>query len=215
MKTLFILLICGTLFGDTWTRVTTETSSTKPFRNLKYAFNALITTNGTQGIANSIKPFSDAKYAINIIIATNEEGKCAMITRLADGGISLTNKLDDIYLQSADKVEVAGDRGYPYCTDSSGSNITIISTLRLATSAITADYTVTSNNYFLACSGTLTNTLPSAPDNPGQIFVIKNTGTGIVYIYSSDGIDTVAYQTLPSQFDSVNLISDGTSWNKY
>ena len=76
--------------------------------------------------------------------------------------------------------------------------------------AVTAAYTVADRTYVLA-SGTFTVTLPTASTCAGRRYTIKNTGTGIITI--SPNVDGSS-QTLPAQYDLIEVLSDGTNYWK-
>ena len=121
-----ILLTAFSFGAETWTHVTDETSSVKPFRSTRYAFNALVTTNGTQGIANAVKPFTDARYAINSIVVTNESGEWAMAVRLVSGDPASLEEMQAMTngcLQVSNQVTVASNQGYLKSLDSTGTNV--------------------------------------------------------------------------------------------
>lgn len=62
----------------------------------------------------------------------------------------------------------------------------------------TGTYTILSTDYTINCNGTFTVTLPTAVEIQGKIFVIKNSGSGVITINttSSQTIDTPTSQTL-------------------
>jgi hypothetical protein len=79
---------------------------------------------------------------------------------------------------------------------------------------ISTTYSISSDDYFIECtSGTFNVTLPTAVGSAGKIYVVKNSGTGIVTIdtTSSETIDGVLTKTL-NQYDSVILESNGANW---
>ena len=65
--------------------------------------------------------------------------------------------------------------------------------------AITGTYTVTSDDYAVDCtSGTFIVSLPSAVGITGKIYVIKNSGAGVITVAAAGGqlIDGSASKTL-------------------
>ena len=94
----------------------------------------------------------------------------------------------------------------------------------LATNLVskTTTYTVTINDYTILCNGTFTVTLPTtttfiAGVDPagvkiGQVFVIKNTGTGTITVSSTANIDGSTTFTLGTQYQSVSVQWDGTQY---
>lgn len=94
----------------------------------------------------------------------------------------------------------------------------------LATNIVskTTTYTVTVNDYTILCNGTFTVTLPTATTflsgaDPqgvkiGQVFTIKNTGTGTITVSSTANIDGSTTFTLGTQYQSVSVQWDGTQY---
>ena len=79
--------------------------------------------------------------------------------------------------------------------------------------AVSSTYTVNTSNYLVDCtSGTFTVTLPTSVGIAGQIFVIKNSGSGTITLSTTGGqtIDGSSTKTLP-QYASVTVQSDGTN----
>lgn len=78
----------------------------------------------------------------------------------------------------------------------------------------TSSTTLNKYDYTVACNGTFTVTLPSATGNLGQIFVIKNIGTGAITIAttSSQNIDGGTSATINMQWSSITVQSNGTQY---
>lgn len=91
----------------------------------------------------------------------------------------------------------------------------ILKSLSLPYVAKTTTYSITASDYTIDCtSGTFTVTLPTAASIAGRIYVIKNTGTGVITIAttSSQTIDGVVGATLSTQYSSLTVQSDGANW---
>jgi len=90
--------------------------------------------------------------------------------------------------------------------------------VRMGYVAKTANYTLTTSDYTVDCtSGTFTITLPTAVGTSGygQIFNIKNSGTGIITINttSSQTIDGQASGAITlNQYDNLMVQSNNTNW---
>ena len=81
--------------------------------------------------------------------------------------------------------------------------------------AKTSNYTITTSDFLIDCtSGTFTVTLPTAVGIEGQCFVIKNSGTGIITVAttSSQTIDGVTTQVIPTQYSSFKVMSNNANW---
>ncbi|MFN5425576.1 MAG: hypothetical protein ACK5A2_09385 [Bacteroidota bacterium] len=81
---------------------------------------------------------------------------------------------------------------------------------------ISATYTATtSDDYFInITSGTFTLNLPTAATPYGQVYVIKNSGTGTITVdpNGSQTIDGATTFTMNVQNGSITIIGDGSNW---
>jgi len=96
---------------------------------------------------------------------------------------------------------VAGPMGVP------GTGSTPLINISATYTALAADYTINAiNNTFVV-------TLPTAVGISGKIYVIKNSGTGIISLATTGGqlIDGLATQTLPI-YVSYTVQSNNTGW---
>lgn len=94
----------------------------------------------------------------------------------------------------------------------------------LATNIVnkTTTYTATVNDYTILCNGTFTVTLPTATTflsgaDPqgvkiGQVFTIKNIGTGTITVSSAANIDGSTTFTIGAQYQSISVQWDGTQY---
>jgi hypothetical protein len=78
----------------------------------------------------------------------------------------------------------------------------------------TSAYNILTSDDCVLSSGTFTLTLPTASGNIGQVFTIKNIGTGVITIgtTSSQMIDGIATYIIRTTNSSAILISDGSNW---
>jgi len=79
-----------------------------------------------------------------------------------------------------------------------------------ASTGLTLDVT----HSIVNCTGTFTVTLPQASTCTGRIYTINNISTGVITIdaYSTELIDGVQTKTIPTQWSSYTIQSNGTSW---
>jgi hypothetical protein len=94
-----------------------------------------------------------------------------------------------------------------------GSGSGIVRSVNTISSPTTAGATATTD-YVYFVSGTTTLTLPTAVGNSNR-YTVKNTGSATVTVAttSAQTIDGSATATLPVQYTSIDLISDGANWN--
>lgn len=81
--------------------------------------------------------------------------------------------------------------------------------------AISGTYSVTATDCVIDCTAnTFTVTLPTAAGIQGQVFTVKNSGTGVITVAAAGGefIDGAATQILPVQYQSISMISTNTGW---
>lgn len=77
------------------------------------------------------------------------------------------------------------------------------------------DYTASLTDSVLIGTATLTFTLPAVSGNSGLSYRIKNAGTGTVTV-DGDGaeeIDGDTTVTLDVQYESIDVVCDGTEWH--
>lgn len=81
--------------------------------------------------------------------------------------------------------------------------------------AITSTYAILISDYTVDCtSGTFTATLPTAVGVTGQIYTIKNSGTGVVTLATTGGqtIDGSGTLSISTQYQSYTIQSNGSNW---
>jgi hypothetical protein len=77
----------------------------------------------------------------------------------------------------------------------------------------TANYTNLITDYTINCNGTFTNILPNVADASNKFFRIKNIGAGVIYVDGNGvNIDDATMQELTSQYDSIDVGSDGVQY---
>lgn len=88
-------------------------------------------------------------------------------------------------------------------------------TSQMAITSQSEDYTATTADYTINCIGaTFTVTLPTAAGIAGRIYVIKNSGGGIVTVAaaSAETIDGDVTKPLSVRYTQVTVQSDGANW---
>ena len=123
------------------------------------------------------------------------------------GALIAANNLSDV-----DDVSISRTNLGVYSTTETENAIAL-----RAISTKTANYTLTSSDYTIlgdATSGAITLTLPSAASHTGRLYNIKriNAGTFTVTVASTDSIDGGATAVLSSQYASITVQSNGTTW---
>ncbi len=86
-------------------------------------------------------------------------------------------------------------------------------------SAITskvANYTATTDDEVILCSGTFTVSVYTAIGNTGKKLTIKNTSTGVISVdpFSSETIDGSTLIQIDYQYQAITIISDGANWQR-
>ena len=86
---------------------------------------------------------------------------------------------------------------------------------RLPSRTVTATYTILDNDAIVLGNGTFAVTLPFAKPSTNRSLVIKNIGSGTVTVTAQSGefIDGDATYPMAAQYDTVQIISDGTDWH--
>lgn len=75
-------------------------------------------------------------------------------------------------------------------------------------------YTANANDYTINCTGTFTVTLPTSVGISGRIYIIKNSGVGVITVATTGGetIDGLTTQALPTQYSSLTIQSTGSAY---
>ena len=80
----------------------------------------------------------------------------------------------------------------------------------------TASYNITTSDRTVNCTAnSFTLTLPTAVGDTGRVFVIKNSGSGIISVTTSDGIQTIDGDVtveLATQWEALSVQSTGSGW---
>lgn len=87
--------------------------------------------------------------------------------------------------------------------------------LKVKYTPVSGTYTVAAGDCVVDCTAnTFTVTLPTAAGVQGQIYTVKNSGTGVITVAAAGGefIDGAASQILSVQYESITLVSTGTAW---
>jgi len=87
--------------------------------------------------------------------------------------------------------------------------------LKVKYTPVSGTYTVAANDCVVDCTAnTFTVTLPTAAGAQGQIYTVKNSGTGVITVAAAGGefIDGAATQLLVVQYQSISMISTNTGW---
>lgn len=81
--------------------------------------------------------------------------------------------------------------------------------------AKTGAYTATDADYVIDCTAnTFTVTLPASSGRTGRILIIKNSGAGTITVdgNGAETIDGAATYSLSVQYETIQIMSDGTNW---
>jgi len=83
---------------------------------------------------------------------------------------------------------------------------------KVVVSTYTSDVTLSASDELVLCNGTFTATLPPVGSCESKLYYIKNIGTGVITVSTSDTIDGETTISLSSQDDFIAIISDKTEW---
>lgn len=81
--------------------------------------------------------------------------------------------------------------------------------------AKTGTYTAGATDYVINCTAnTFTVSLPTAVGITGRVYVIKNSGTGVITVdpNGAQTIDGLSAYTLAVQYESITVMSNGANW---
>jgi hypothetical protein len=95
------------------------------------------------------------------------------------------------------------------------STLQVSGSLSVAYTVQTTTYSILPTDHSVNCtSGTFTATLPTAVGATGRIYIIKNSGTGVITIAttSAQTIDGSSTKTLSVQYSGVTVQSTGSNW---
>lgn len=87
--------------------------------------------------------------------------------------------------------------------------------LKVKYTSISGTYTIALTDCVVDCTAnTFTVTLPTAIGLQGQIFTVKNSGTGVVTVAAAGGefIDGAATRIIAVQYESLTIVSTNTGW---
>ena len=97
---------------------------------------------------------------------------------------------------------------------SDGTNWLRVQNKKINYIAITGNYTATdADNLIEITSGSPTVTLETAVGRQGQLYTVKNSGTGIATV-DGDGTETIDGDLTKEliQYDAMKIMSNGTNW---
>ena len=186
---------------------------TTPAASLAVNGKALINTNTDNGVdalqVNGSMNVSARATATNLSVTTNATvGGTLNVTGSTTLGAVTTGAIN---ASSVDADTGNGSFGNVY----SGGIVQMLG-VNVKYRNISATYTATtSDDYFInITSGTFTLNLPTAATPYGQVYVIKNSGTGTVTVdpNGSQTIDGATTFTMNVQNGSITIIGDGSNW---
>jgi hypothetical protein len=109
----------------------------------------------------------------------------------------------------------AANNGDVWAFPAGGGTLSVVGgTLSLAYNAQSGTYAVQDSDGIVnATSGTWTATLPSAVSRDGRVFIVKNSGAGVITVAGSGGqtVDGAASVTVASGA-AVRVASNGANW---
>jgi len=157
----------------------------------------------------------------NILQVTGLNGQLIPVTLSGAGGVTGTGTSGTIVLWSgASTIADSSNITESGTVVSLSGSLLVANGLSMATVAKTSGYTATAADYTILCdasSAAFTVTLPAATSHTGRIYHIKKTdssGNGVtVDGNGSETIDGATTQVISTQYDSLMIQCDGTTWH--
>jgi Head domain of trimeric autotransporter adhesin len=161
------------------------------------------TTTGILGGGNTAYLYSTGN---NLAIGNSSASRDIMIFT---GGTSAANE----------RMRITGTGNVGIGTNAPTSTLQVNGSAAYAIATKTANYTATASDYTIVCnntSGAITITLPAASTAAGRVYVVKKISAVFnnvtIDANASETIDGVTTRVLSSQYESVMIQCDGTSW---
>jgi hypothetical protein len=151
---------------------------------------------------------------LDFLTTINQTGGANGITRGIYINPTLTSAADFRAIDIANNSGIAINQTGANATNNFAGATTFGASISTAYTAKTANYTATIADYTIDCTAnTFTVTLPTAVGITGRIYVIKNTGTGVITVDgdSTETIDGQLTQTL-NQWNTLKIQSTGANW---
>ena len=129
-------------------------------------------------------------------------------------GTAANLALATTYLQQGE-LAYTTDGKIVYVTDGANNHLPVAGVMPFVSKS--GNYTLKLTDYVVVFTATATASLPLSMPT-GKVFRVKLTGTGTLTIQTISGaalIDGQASITISTQYQSVDLIFDGTNWNVF
>jgi hypothetical protein len=160
-------------------------------------------TGGVMGAANDSYLYNQGQ---NFLIGTGTAAKSLVF--MTGGTTQATNERM--------RIDGAGNVGIG--TTGATSTLQVNGSQALSITTKTANYTATASDYTIVCNnaGTITITLPAAAGCSGRVYVVKKISAALNNVTvdgnAAETIDGAATRVLTTQYESVMIQSNGTSW---
>ena len=154
-------------------------------------------------------------YTGNGVLTMGDDNGMAFVTyhaTLGDFEIYTTGNTD---ADRAMKIDVNQNVNIGTASSIGQAKFSVEGSVAFGYSAQTATYTATITDHFINCTAnTFTVTLPTAVGITGRQYVVKNSGAGVITVDgdAAETIDGATTVSLPTQYESITLASDGTNW---
>lgn len=130
-----------------------------------------------------------------------------------------SNGYDQIFMNtniSAELMRIKSNGNVGIGNNSPASTLDVVGSLSLSYIAKTTTYTATGSDYTIDCTGggTFNVTLPTAVGCQGRIYIVKNSGAGVITVAttSSQNIDVATTYTLAAIYKYVTVMSTGANY---
>ena len=183
--------------------VATANNGSETTNYIDMGINGGSNTSGVMGAANDGYLYNIGQ---NLLVGTGTAAKSLIF--MTGGTTQSTNE----------RMRITGSGLVGIGNNNPTSTLSVTGSSAYSITTKTVTYTATANDYSIVCnnSGAITINLPAASGATGRVYVIKKISAGgnnvTVDPNASETIDGAATRVLTTQYESVVIQCDGTSW---
>lgn len=183
--------------------VATANNGSETTNYIDMGINGGSNTSGVMGVANDGYLYNIGQ---NLLVGTGTAAKSLIF--MTGGTTQATNE----------RMRINGSGLVGIGNNNPTSTLSVTGSTAHSITTKTASYTATANDYSIVCNnaGAITITLPAASGATGRVYVIKKISAGgnnvTIDPNASETIDGATTRVLTTQYESVLIQCDGTSW---